>query len=227
MKSMNYMKAYEIICDEIDYHYQCNYKKEYFDFKSDEHFKLSQISTKMYLFKLDEYKFNMYIPRGKTDSDMRKESKFPKTLQKMFNAIRVLQLLLILPHLNNRAIQKLNIDIKPAILLQMYSEMPKNFKYLLEHLNQLIIRFHPYIESEEERFSLDPTRGSTQDVPLNSLSYDYDDIIGEPTCCFPCSFFKSKKSDTKPLLNKNDHITFNGSIQYSKQEILDSTYCKM
>ena len=209
---MNYMQAYETVYDQIDFYYQYHYSKAYFDFKADYSFKLAHASMRIFLFKLDEYRFNMYIPHDKTDHDMQEESTLHISMQKMLNAIRILNLLTVLPYLSERAIRKLNIDIPPGLLLKMHSEMPKNFNFLLEHLNELIIRFHPSVASEHSRVSIEVVRGSVNAVPLTSVSYDYDDVIGEPKCCLPCSFFGRKKAEREPLIQENGHLKADGSL---------------
>lgn len=217
---MNYMQAYEAVYDQIDFYYQYNYNKAYFDFKADYSFKLAHASMRIFLFKLDEYGFNMYIPHDKTDADMRQESTLHVSMQKMCNALRILQLLVVLPHLNDRTIRKLNIDISPSMLVRMHSEMPKNFNFLLGHLNELIVRFHPSTTSEEDKITVEVARGSINTVPLTSVSYDYDDVIGDQKCCFPCAFFgRKKKVDREPLMYQNDHLKVEGSIQYSRKEL--------
>ncbi len=217
---MKYLDAYERVFDQIDFYYQYNHRKSYFDFKAQHSFKLAQASMRIFLTKLDEHKFNRYIPSNKTDSEMRSESTLHPTMQKMCNALRILNLMVVFGELAPGQIRKLNIDIPPGNLVRMYHDMPRNFNFLREHLNELIFRFHPYVSSEDDRVTINIVRGSVDPVPLLNTAYDYDDVVGEPSrCCFPCSFFgRRKTADETILLYENDHLKSRVSINYSSKE---------
>lgn len=240
---MNYIQAFEAIEDEIDFYYQHHYSKAYFDFKAKVSFKLSAVSVKAFLGKLDEYKFNSYFPYDFSREDMLKESTMLPAIRKMCCAIRILNLLILLPELQHATIKSLNIDIKPGILMRLHTELPKNFNMLREHLNELLIRFHPFVTSQEDQEAVtlwhrnmtspivvrsararvgdskhevlvDVVRGESS-IPLESTSvqlhqrYEYEDVVGESSCCCPFSFFKKKKIETESLVESQKRNKYN------------------
>jgi len=217
---MSYVQAYEYVFDEIDLYYQYNYKKAYFDFKGSHSFKLAQVSMKSFLSKLDEHRFHSYISADHVAIDMRKESKLLPNLQKMCHAIRILNLFIVFHTLSIEQIRGLRVDIPPGNLVRLYNELPRNFTFLRDHLSELILRFHPYWSSEEDRVTVDVIRGSIEAVPLINVSYDYDDVVGEPSCCFPCSFFgrKEKKEKKEEELQENAHLRSPAVIRYTKRD---------
>lgn len=230
---MNYIQAFEVVCDEIDFYYQHSYNPAYFEFKERKSVRLMNICVKAFLDKLDDYKFNKYVPYDFLSHDLEQESQMPLAIKKMCCAIRILNLMILLPELHQSTVRGLNIDIVPGMLYKLHAELPKNFNLLREYLNELLIKFHPcvssygdglavtvmrknmtspmvlrsstatigdrkasvtidFVRSDSDllqiQLSKQPLQAEYEDVALG-----YDDVVGEPSCCFPCCFFSKRE----------------------------------
>lgn len=200
---MNYVMAYEYVFDEIDSYYQVKHSKAYFDFKADYSFKLAQVSVKSFLGKLDEYRFNKYISADMNKNDIKKEKKLPLSMQKMYNAIRILNLMSVLYSLPERVLSRLKIDIETEELFRLHQELPNNFNFLRTHLNELIIRFHPELEPKKEPIAVSMVRCDVTGEQLLAITQmDESSDSKQKCCCFmSCSFFVKRGPDKKPLMN--------------------------
>lgn len=239
---MNYTQAFAIVCDDIDSYYEQNYNKAYFFFKSGMSYQLTTISIKAFFGKLDEYKFNRYLPYDFLREDVEQESHLDLSIRKICCAIRILNLLILLPKLHPLTVKSLNIDINPSLLYKLHDELPKNFNMLREHLNELLIRFHPDMSSEKDKESItvvrrnmtspivvrsaqarigssnphitiDIVRGNGLEELPNAIEtqYEYEDVVGETSCCFSCSFsfFSRKKKEKEPLVDSVKQTKYN------------------
>lgn len=244
---MNYIQAFEVVCDEIDFYYQHSYNPAYFEFKERKSYKLMSICVKAFLDKLDDYRFNKYVPYDFLRHDLEQESQMPAAIKKMCCAIRILNLMILLPELHQATVRGLNIDISPGVLYKLHAELPKNFNMLREYLNELLVKFHPSISSYEDGLAVTVMRKNmTSPIVLRSstasigdrkasvtidfvrsdsdllqiqlsqppvhvdyedVTLGYDDVVGEPSCCFSCCFFskREKRQEKEPLAAKRSN----------------------